>query len=144
MRGITITQAAPRSPWRPVLLSGLVFPGLGQLVSGHPWRALFFSGPSVALLVAVVARVTRETQRLMPDDPEALLDPALPFRLAVEIHRANASFFLWATLGIVALWLGSIADAWLSSRGAPFESSDEGSADGGADPSGDGRTTPSG
>ena len=106
-------EARAWGPWRPVLLSGLVFPGLGQLVSGHPWRALFFSGPSVALLVAVVVRVMRETQRLMPDDPEALLDPALPFRLAVEIHQANASFFLWATLGIVALWLGSMVDAFL-------------------------------
>jgi hypothetical protein len=96
-----------------VLLSGLVFPGLGQLTCGHPWRALFYGGSSVALLVAVVARVMRETQRLMPQDAEALLDPALPFQLAVEIHRQNASFFLWATLGIVALWLGSMIDAWL-------------------------------
>jgi hypothetical protein len=109
-----VTGAArPRGPWKPVLLSGLVFPGLGQLTGGHPWRALAFGGSSVALLVAVVARVMRETQRLMPEDPVALLDPALPFRLAVEIHRANASFFLWATLGIVALWLGSMADAFL-------------------------------
>jgi hypothetical protein len=96
-----------------VLLSGLVFPGLGQLVTGHPWRALFFSGSTVALLAAVVVRVMRETQRLLPDEPDALLDPALPFRLAAEIHRANAAFFLWATLGIVALWLGSMADAFL-------------------------------
>jgi hypothetical protein len=51
----------------------------------------------------------------MPQELEALLDPALPFRLAVEMHRQNASFFFWATLGIVALWLGSMADAWLSS-----------------------------
>lgn len=114
MRGITITAAAPRGRWRPVLLSGLVFPGLGQLVSGYPWRGLFFSGASVALLVAVVRRVVRETQRLMPEEAEALLDPALPFRLAAEIQRANASFFLWATLGIVALWLASIADAWVA------------------------------
>jgi hypothetical protein len=107
-------KARPRDPWKPVLLSGLVFPGLGQLVAGHPWRALFFSGSSVGLLAAVVARVMRETQRLLPDDAEALLDPALPFRLAVEIHRANASFFFWATLGIVALWLGSVLDAWMT------------------------------
>ena len=129
--------APPRGPWRPVLLSGLVFPGLGQLACGHPWRALAFSGSSVALLVAVVARVMRETQRLMPDEPEALLDPALPFRLAVEIHRANASFFLWATLGIVALWLGSMVDAALlrdARRPGP-----EGSA-GMADSSSPGRT----
>jgi len=95
-------------------LSGLVFPGLGQLVTGHVWRALAFGGSSAAVLVVVVLRVMRETQRLMPEDPVALLDPALPFRLVVEVHRANAAFFLWATLGIVALWAGSIADAWLS------------------------------
>ena len=101
---------------RPVLLSGLVFPGLGQLGQGHPWRALFYGGSSVALLVAVVRRVVRETQRLLPTDADALLDPALPFRLAAEVHRANASFFLWMTLAIVALWLGSMADAWASAR----------------------------
>jgi hypothetical protein len=97
-----------------VLLSGLVFPGLGQLVIGRPWRALGFGAGSVALLVAVVRRVMQETARLLPEDPVELLDPALPFRLAVEIHRANAGFFFWVTLGIVALWAGSILDAWLS------------------------------
>jgi hypothetical protein len=110
-----ITNAAsPSGRFRPALLSGLVFPGLGQLAAGRPWRALFFAGSSVALLAAVVARVVRETRRLLPADPDSLLDPALPFRLAAEIHRANASFFLWATLGIVALWLGSVAEAWPS------------------------------
>ena len=108
---------SPRSRLRAALLSGLVFPGLGQLTTGHPWRGLAFGASSVALLVAVVLRVVRETRRLLPEDPVALLDPALPFRLAVEIHRENAFFFLWATVGIVALWLGSIADAWLSPGG---------------------------
>jgi hypothetical protein len=90
-----VTAVRPaRDRYRPALLSGLVFPGLGQLATGHPWRALAFGGSSVALLVAVVLRVMRETQRLLPEDPAALVDPALPFRLAVEVHRANAAFFL--------------------------------------------------
>jgi hypothetical protein len=106
-----MTEAAGgRGRWRPALLSGLVFPGLGQAVAGRPWRALFFSASSLALIVAVIVRVMHETQRLMPTDPEALLDPTLPLTLAVEIHRANASFFFWCTLGIVALWAGSIVD----------------------------------
>jgi hypothetical protein len=117
-------EARPRSRWRPVLLSGLVLPGLGQLVTGHPWRALFFSAPSLALVVAVVARVMRETQRLMPADPVALLDPMLPLTLAVEIHRANASFFFWATLGILALWAGSIVDTLRDSVGPIPKGSD--------------------
>jgi hypothetical protein len=107
----------PRGRWKAVLLSGLVFPGLGQLVTGRPWRAVAFAGGSVALLVMLVRRVMSEAQRLLPEDPEALLDPALPFRLAVEIHRANAGFFLAVTLGILALWAGSIIDAWLGARG---------------------------
>jgi hypothetical protein len=109
-------NAPARDPWRSVLLSGLVFPGLGQWTSGRPWRALAFGGSSVVLLVAVMLRVMRETQRLMPEDPALILDPALPFRLAVEIHRANASFFFWATLLIVAIWLASMAEAWMSGR----------------------------
>jgi len=43
-----------RRRWGPVLLSGLVFPGLGQLVAGHPWRALGFGAGSVALLALTV------------------------------------------------------------------------------------------
>ena len=109
-------KAAGRDPWRPVLLSGLVFPGLGQWTSGHRWRALAFGGSSVVLLVAVARRVMQETQRLMPEDPALILDPALPFRLAAQIHRDNASFFFWATLWIVAIWLASMADAWICGR----------------------------
>lgn len=97
-----------------MLLSALVFPGLGQLVTGRPWRALGFAGGSVGLLVIVVRRVASEATRLLPEDLESLSDPALPFRLAAEVHRANAGFFLLATLGILALWAGSIADAWLA------------------------------
>jgi hypothetical protein len=111
-------KAPPRDPWRAVLLSALFFPGLGQWASGHPWRAVAFGLSSIALLAAVVQRVVRETQRLMPEDPAAILDLTLPVRLAIQVHRDNASFFFWATLGIVVIWLASIADAWACGRSA--------------------------
>jgi hypothetical protein len=95
-----------------VLLSGLVLPGLGQLVSGHPWRGLAFAGGAIGLLVAVVLRVIRETGRLLPEDEASLLDPALPFRLAMRVQQENAGFFLWTTLALAALWIASIVDAW--------------------------------
>jgi hypothetical protein len=107
---------------RAALLSALVFPGAGQLATGHPWRALAFGGPSAALLVAVVRRVMRETERLLPTDADALLDPSLPFRLAVEVHRANASFFLWVTLAIFAFWLGSVVDCYARPESRPARS----------------------
>jgi hypothetical protein len=96
------------------LLSGLVFPGLGQVASGHLMKGLFFALGSLVVVVALVRRVARETLTRLPTDL-ADFDPLLPFRLAHEIHRDNASFFLWVTLALVALWAGSIVDAWLSS-----------------------------
>jgi hypothetical protein len=94
-----------------MLLSGLVFPGLGQLVSGHPWRGLVYALGSLIVLIAVLRRVARETLARMPEDPTAI-DPLFPFRLAHEIQADNAAFFLWLTLALVALWAGSVVDAW--------------------------------
>jgi hypothetical protein len=94
-----------------------VFPGLGQLALGRVGRALLFGLPSLALLVALLRRVWMEATRLVPaDDPDALLDPSLPFRLASEIERANATFFAWVSVGIVVLWALSALDAWRGSR----------------------------
>jgi hypothetical protein len=109
VRGVTVFSRA-------VLLSLLLFPGAGQLALRRPWRALAFAGASVLLLAAVVRRVMSETARLLPTDPDALLDPSLPLRLAVDVHRANASFFLLATLGVVAVWAASVVDAWRGQR----------------------------
>ena len=108
-------RGSRRTPWRPVLLSGLVFPGLGQLVSGHPWRGLAYALGSLAVLVVVLRRVARETLARMPEDPTAI-DPLFPFRLAHEIQADNAAFFFWLTLALVALWAGSIVDAWRTSQ----------------------------
>jgi 8-oxo-dGTP diphosphatase len=109
------TSSGGRS-FRPALLSALVFPGLGQLANGRRLRALLFAGGALALLFTLAQRVFVETQVRLPDDPSALLDPAWPFRLAAEIQRANESFFFWITVGLLVLWAGSVADAWI---GAP-------------------------
>lgn len=98
-----------------MLLSGLVFPGLGQIVSGRPGRGLVYALGSLVVLIAVLRRVARETLARLPDDPTAI-DPLFPFRLAHEIQADNAAFFFWLTLALVALWAGSVVDAWLTGR----------------------------
>lgn len=94
-----------------MLLSGLVLPGLGQLANGAVVKGLAFAGGSIVALALVVHRVAREAMARMPTD---LLDfdPGLPFRLARDIQRDNATFFFWITVVIVALWAGSMLDAW--------------------------------
>jgi hypothetical protein len=112
-----ITAGRKRGPWKPVLLSGLVFPGLGQLVSGRPWRGLVFALGTLVALAFVLRRVARETLARLPEDPTAI-DPLLPLRLAHEIQAANASFFFWLTLVLAVLWAGSVLDAWWASSDA--------------------------
>jgi hypothetical protein len=94
-----------------VLLSGLVLPGLGQLANGALLKGLAFAGATVAALAVFVHRVARETLKRLPTDPFDI-DLGLPLRLAREIQRDNASFFFWVTVAVVALWVGSILDAW--------------------------------
>jgi hypothetical protein len=102
---------------RPALLSGLVFPGVGQLANRHYGRALALGGASLALVAVLLRRVVAEASARIPADPDqaaaALLDdPAWPLHLASEIQRANAAFFLWITVAIVAVWALSVWDAW--------------------------------
>ncbi|HXY39405.1 MAG TPA: hypothetical protein VEQ10_07030, partial [Vicinamibacteria bacterium] len=108
-----------RTRWRAPLVSALVFPGLGQLVNRCWARGLVFLVTAGALLTVLMRRVAQETLGRLPDDPAALADPALPLRLAIEIERDNASFFLWVTAGLLVVWALSVADAWLgAARGS--------------------------
>jgi hypothetical protein len=97
------------------VLSGLVLPGLGQLVSGQPIRGLVFIGVTLAGLVVLVRRVARETLARLPEDPTTL-DPLFPLQLAHEIQRDNAGFLLGITVLLVGVWAASVADAWRTSR----------------------------
>jgi len=101
---------------RPVLLSALVGPGAGQLAQRRYGPALVLIATTLVLLGVLVARVARETLLRMPTDPDALLDPVLPFALAGEIQRANAGFFTWMTAALVVLWIAGILDAWRAQR----------------------------
>jgi hypothetical protein len=111
--------AAEVRPLTPVLLSLLLFPGLGQLAQRRPWRGLAYAAASGALLAVLGRRVWREAAPRLPADPEALLDPGLPFRLAAEIQRDNAAFFLVAGALIVLVWALSVLDAWRVGRREP-------------------------
>jgi len=111
-----VERGGPANRWKPALLSGLVFPGLGQLANRKPWRALAFFGATLALLAAFLVRIWNEVQARMPQDPELLLDPGFPLRLADEVQRSNAALLFWITCGLLAVWAGSVIDAWLCAR----------------------------
>jgi diadenosine tetraphosphate (Ap4A) HIT family hydrolase len=102
-------------PWRAVLLSATVCPGVGQITQRRYVPGLALLGSSLALVAVLLVRVVREAVDRMPTDPVGL-DPLFAFGLAAEIRQANASFFGWISAGLVLLWGIGIADAWLAQR----------------------------
>jgi diadenosine tetraphosphate (Ap4A) HIT family hydrolase len=107
--------ATSDSRWRPLLLSALVLPGLGQLATGRWMRGLLLAGASLVAVVLLLVRVSREALRRMPTDPLDF-DMGTVFAMAEAIRRDNAALFSGLTFLLVALWLIAILDAWLAQR----------------------------
>jgi hypothetical protein len=104
--------------WRAVLVSALVWPGAGQLVSGRALRGFAFAGTTLGLVAALVIAVARETLRRLPADPLSVTLPEI-FRLAHEIRASRPGLFLSLTLLLVVVWGLSVADAWRTAAATP-------------------------
>jgi diadenosine tetraphosphate (Ap4A) HIT family hydrolase len=105
----------PRRRLSPVLLSGLVWPGLGQLAKGEWTKGLLIVAGTLAAFGGLVVRVWEEATRRLPVDP-ADFDLSLVFDMAAAIRRDNATFFSGVTAVLVGLWALAVADAWRGRR----------------------------
>jgi hypothetical protein len=114
-RRLAPSDAKARSPWPAVLLSGLVWPGAGQLKNRRLLKGLAFSVLTLALLARFVARVAEDAMARMLEAPAPLGLVEL-WDLALEVQRRNAAELSGLTLALVALWVLSVFDAWRDAR----------------------------
>jgi hypothetical protein len=100
------------------LLSGLVFPGVGQIYLKRHLRACLFLVPALAAVLYFsgevlepVLTIAREIERgAMAFDPLAIEE-----RLRQNGQAASPAINLAALVMLVA-WIGSIVDAWLAGK----------------------------
>jgi diadenosine tetraphosphate (Ap4A) HIT family hydrolase len=108
-------EAAPGgmagSPWGPALLSGLVFPGMGQLKNRRYAKAALFAAASVAVLARFAIRVWVEALDVLLNAP-GQLDLGSTVALAEAIRDKNAAEFGALTLLLLVVWAASVFDAW--------------------------------
>ena len=101
-----------------VLISALIFPGLGHLVLKRAARGLIFLLPTLLALITVTRTVMQITDRLSNE----LTNGSLAFDPALIIARTQAAvaadpYTDWATLICIVCWVGAIVDVlWLSRR----------------------------
>ncbi len=101
------------SPLRPLLLTALVFPGLGQLVERRYVRGLLLAGAALVSAAAFVFILFQETLRRIPVDT-TFLDPAEVWRIAHGVvETAGGALRAWI-LVLLAAWALAVLDSALS------------------------------
>lgn len=99
------------SRFRPLLLSGLLWPGAGQVVAGRRRLGFALAATTAVVCILLLRSLVAETLLRMPTDPVFFDDfgslVALSQRLATEIRPALAPY-LWMLLG---LWLVGCVEA---------------------------------
>lgn len=100
------------------MLSGLVFPGLGQLILKHTTRGLVYVGLSLAgVLVSVSMVIDMALQVLNELGDTGLLDINQVFITTHNIvHSGEHATLNYLLLALIGLWLVSIIDAWYLGR----------------------------
>jgi uncharacterized membrane protein YccF (DUF307 family) len=101
---------------RGMLLSGLVYPGLGQLLSGHKRSGLFFVLGTSAGLIVLLYRLMRRAYRIMEQAIPGLVNETLDLKTLKELI-AGSSTTGWGVeniclIIIVGCWLAAIAHAY--------------------------------
>ena len=95
------------------LLSGLVFPGAGQLYLKRPRRAMLFLVPAAAAARVFVSGVLARVSTLI-DQVEAGTIPLDPVAIAAQLEAQDGGSMLGSVSAVVMLlaWLLSVADAY--------------------------------
>jgi len=102
-----------RTPWRPALLSGLVWPGLGQLAKHQYTKGLLLMTLSLLVAIGVAFRIARDVLESLWSNPSEL-DLIQLVVAAQRVREASGGFVLLGSLALAALWIYAVADAYRS------------------------------
>ena len=99
-------------PLKVVLLSGLVFPGIGHLVLKHYIRASVLIIATLIALSAIVTVTVRHTLSVIDSDAILLDVGAMTELVSNSISSADNSIINYSFLVVVACWLVGIIDSY--------------------------------
>ena len=100
---------------RAALLSGLVLPGLGQLLLGQRKKGVLLMIVVVALVIFLAVRIFLVVYHGLVPSGDLTQMSLAPEAIKAIHHQAYAENW-WLLAMIIALWLASIADAVIKGR----------------------------
>src|SRR5438128_7244387 len=117
---------APASPKRPrpfmaVILSGLVWPGAGQIYNGQIAKGAAIIAASAACGLAFAWTVARLVMASIPEDL-VTVDAAQIQVLVEQVMASGVGMLRLETAAVVLIWVVSVVDAYLVARGPAADS----------------------
>jgi hypothetical protein len=99
------------------LLSGLVFPGVGQIFLKRPLRALLFVVPAVLAAVYFSSAVLEPVFAIASEitSGSMVLDPFL-IQQRIEQSHIDTGMMNLASLVMIVAWIAGTVDAWRLGR----------------------------
>ncbi len=107
--------ASGTSPLRPLVLTALVWPGLGQLSLKQWVRGLVFGLASGTVAGGFMWVLGTEIVRRLPVD-EPVIDPLEAWRIAHEIIAESGTVLHLLVFALVGIWALAVADCFLTYR----------------------------
>lgn len=98
-----------------IILSGLVFPGLGQVVLRHYKRGIFLMLMVVACLTAIVAKALRQALHIVDkiiSEGRVMDITELSNTVTQAISPSDSLMFDFLFLLIIGCWIIGLADAY--------------------------------
>lgn len=106
-----------KSIWWPVFLSGLVLPGLGQMANREYKKGVLLITSSLVSFFWFSKLITERVSLLLPGTPDLWMNDPDKLREAITklVNDDTHTFFTFHLL-MLALWLFSIVDAYISAK----------------------------
>lgn len=101
-----------------VLISGLVFPGVGQFVLKRVGIGLVFMIIAIACLTVIISAVAQQAMNALANLASvAAIDPNALANVAQQAANGTAGpFYNLAVIVLSICWVWSMVDAWLAGK----------------------------
>ena len=106
-----------RQALKGALISGLIFPGLGQITlkqKKRGWALIAAVVASIVFIVIEVAQIAQQSlQQAQAQGGAQMTEEALKAATMEAMNNADTTLLNIASLLLLALWVYAIIDAWL-------------------------------
>jgi len=108
------------SPLKALVLSALVLPGLGQILTGRKIRGAIMAGLLALWLPVAIIKVGLDLNKVMPELAARAADgEALSLAVLQELMLPMTDTLIWLFTPLLTIWFWSLADSivyWLHDK----------------------------